>query len=468
MIGTVRQMELTTAQIGKKIANFENGVWKRLNTLYEYYIGDHKILGVVKGEGKPNNHLVTNYAENIVNNTTGYFMGIPVTYKSNDSELHERIQDIAKYNDDAFVNAGIAEHLSIFGVAAELLYIDEDAQIRYVKINPMQLYIETSQDVKDEVTLAIRWYDVFDDDRVRTRHIEVYDDETVSYYVQAGANGGSIVPETPEGASSNVVRHYWGAVPINPYYNNDNRMGDYEGVISLIDAYNTMQSESVNDYQSFADAILILKNSKLPTEIDPKTGKQKKVELKDLKVMSVYEDGDASYLVKQVNDAYVENIKSRIREDIYLSSNTVNMSDENFAGTSSGVSIAYKLMNFENRIAKTERYFTKALQRRFELICNILNIKAGPFDYREIIPTFTRNIPANTAEIVTEILQLDGIVSLKTRLSMLPFVNDPDEEIEQLRKEQQEQAQYDMSSFGRNDAYESESDGEGVDSGSEE
>lgn len=442
-------MALTVEEIQKKITKFEGSDWTRLNRLYEYYIGKHKILGTTKDPGKPNNRLVTNFAKNIVNNTTGYFMGEPVTYNCSDDELGKRIQDIVDYNDDAFVNTGIAEHLSIFGMAAELLYIenDEDAHIRYARINPMQLYIETTQDVNDSVVLAIRWYDVFDDDDIRTRHIEVYDDKTVSYYVQRGG-GGRIEEEIPEGQSGSVVEHYWGEVPINVYYNNDFRMGDFEDVMPLIDAYNTMQSESVNDYQSFADAILILKNTKLPTEIDPITGKQKEVDLRERKSITVYDEGDVSYLVKQVNDTYVENIKNRIQQDIYLSSNTVNMSDDNFAGNMSGVAIRYKLMNFENRVSKTERYFTRGLQRRFELICNILNLKSGPYDYTTILPQFTRNIPANLSEIATEITQLQGVVSQKTLLAQIPFITDPEQELKQL---EEERAQYNMTNFGRAD-----------------
>ncbi|MGM9936055.1 MAG: phage portal protein [Candidatus Ornithomonoglobus sp.] len=461
-------MELTTTQISKKIAKFESRIFPRLNRLFGYYIGNHGILDVTKDKGKPNNKLVTNYAKNIVTNTQGYFMGIPVTYKSSDAELEERIQDIIEYNDDAAVNSDLAEDLSIYGIAAELLYIDADAQIRYTEIDPKQLYIETSQNVDDEIILAIRWYDVYDDDDICTRHIEVYDAETITYYMAKGKHGGAIIPEVPEGAASNVVRHYWGAVPINVYYNNKNHMGDFEDIISLQDAYNTMESESVNDYQSFADAILLLKNTKMPTEIDPVTGKQKKTDFRDTKVLSVYDEGDASYLVKQVNDTYVENIKERIREDIYLTSNTVNMSDENFAANASGVSIIYKLMNFENRVAKTERRFTKGLQRRFELICTILNIKAGPYDYRDITFNYTRNIPANVAELVTEVLQLDGTVSLKTRLALLPFINDPEDEIKQLEKEQKLQMQYNLSSFGRTDTRDNEPDDEDIDSGSGE
>lgn len=447
--------ELTVEVIEKKIRNFENSdKWYRLNLLYEYYRGNHKITQMQKPDGKPNNKLVINHAKSIVTNTTGYFLGKPIAYKANDESLDEQIQDIIDYNDDAAVNISIGKNLSVFGIAAELLYIDADLKIRYAKINPMQLIVGTSANLDDAIEYAIRWYDERDDNNARTRHVEVYDTEKISYYA-TDKNGNALHPEVPQGASGSVEPHYFGQVPVNVYKNNEDETGDFEGVISLIDAYNTMQSESVNDYQKFADAILVLKNHKLPTKLNPETGKMEEVEMRDVSVLNMYEDGDASYLVKQVNDAYVENIKTRIHDDIYIASNTLDMNDQAFAGNASGVAISYKLMPFENRVAETERYFVKGLQRRLELICAILNLRGGQYDYRDIDFTFTRNIPANVADIVTENTQLQGQVSKKTLLSRLPFVTDPDAELEQLEKEQ---GQYDMSNFGRNDMNEVDED----------
>lgn len=413
----------------KLITKFESRERPRLNMLYEYYIGRHAILNAVKPSGKPNNHVVTNFAKNIVNNTTGYLLGRPVTYNCTDEKLSETVQEIIKYNDDAFVNTQLAKDLSVFGRAAELVYLDEDQKIRYAKINPINLIVKRYDDIEGEIEYAIRWYDVFDDDDKCTRYIEVYDSEKIDFYVFDGA-----LEHTATRA------HYFGMVPVNEYQNNDDFTGDFEDVISLIDAYNTMQSESVNDFQAFADAYLLVKNMVVDDELKEK--------MRSAHILETYEDGDASFMVKQVNDTYVENIKDRLQKDIYIASNTVNMSDENFSQNASGVSIEYKLMNFENRVSVTERYFKRGIQRRFEMICNFLNLKGASFDYTLIEPVFVRNIPRNVPEIVTEVTQLDGIVSKRTLLSQLPFVEDVDKELEELSKERE---QYDTDNFGEDD-----------------
>lgn len=412
-------MELTKEQILTKIKNYEKDKKPRLDNLYKYYRGEHDILKTTKPKGKPNNKLVINYPKNIVNNTTGYYLGIPVKYSSKDEILSEQVQEITEYNDDAFHNMKIGKNLSVYGLAAEVLYLDSDAEIRYANINPSSVIADYSDDVEHNIIRAIRWYDITDDNANTVRHIEQYTDKEVIYYHQQ---------EDSELIEDNRSAHYFNDIPINIYENNDDGLGDFEDVISLVDAYNVMQSESVNDFQKFADALLAIKNVCVDEEVVKS--------IRDNNILELQGDStEAGWLVKSVNDTYVENIKNRLEKDIYMASATVNMSDDNFANNASGVAIKYKLMCMENRVSVTERNFKKALQRRFELICNVLNIKGGNYDYKTIDIAFNRNIPANIQEVATTIQQLDGIVSKKTLLNQIPFIDNVDEEVEAVEKE---------------------------------
>ena len=42
-------------------------------------------------------------------------------------------------------------------------------------------------------------------------------------------------------------------------FNDGQRQGDFEQVISLIDAYNTLQSDRVNDKEQFVDSLMYIK-----------------------------------------------------------------------------------------------------------------------------------------------------------------------------------------------------------------
>ena len=113
-----------------------------------------------------------------------------------------------------------------------------------------------------------------------------------------------------------------------------------------------------------------------------------------------------------------------------------DLSDEAFAGNLSGVAIRFKLITLEQKCAVKENKFRTALAKRRELLTNILNIRYGKgWDYREITEDFTRNIPQNVKEDTETIVMLDGIISKRTLLELLPQIDDVDQELERLEEE---------------------------------
>ena len=64
----------------------------------------------------------------------------------------------------------------------------------------------------------------------------------------------------------------------------------------------------------------------------------------------------------------MENQKKTLRDNIYLLSNTVDFSDQNFSGNAeSGTSRKYRFSALEDRCIKKERKFTKAFYEQYNL-----------------------------------------------------------------------------------------------------
>ena len=219
-------------------------------------------------------------------------------------------------------------------------------------------------------------------------------------------------------------------VPIVVYNNNEEEIGDFESVISLIDAYDKMESDSLNDFEYFVDAYLCLSGLVADTD-DISTMKENRVLLLD-------SDSDAKWLIKDTNDTNIENVKSRLDADIHKFSKVPDISDEAFSGNSSGVAIKYKTLPMENVVAIKERKFKKGLQRRIELIFAIMSKTSGAYDWRSIDITFTRNLPTNETEIANVVNSLKDIVSEETLLAQIPFVEDVQDELEKVKKEREE------------------------------
>ena len=73
-----------------------------------------------------------------------------------------------------------------------------------------------------------------------------------------------------------------------------------------------------------------------------------------------------------------------------------------------------------------------------KLITVYHNLKAMNFNAKDIKITFVRALPHNEAEAADIISKLVGIVSRKTLLAQLDFVDDPEYELKQLDIENQD------------------------------
>jgi len=93
------------------------------------------------------------------------------------------------------------------------------------------------------------------------------------------------------------------------------------------------------------------------------------------------------------------------------------------------------LIGFTNISRNIEAYMRKALQKRIELICSILNIKGEDTAWRDMNIEFNESLPEDVADTAQIINMLRGLVSDETLIGQLEFVNNPKEEAEKARQE---------------------------------
>ena len=389
--------------------------------LQKYYEGKHDILDHTSRDGQPNNKIVNPYPKYITDMLVGYFVGQPISYTSKEEGgLLDDLQAIFDYSDEQEENLELAKICSIKGKAYELLYRDEDARIRFNEFGPDQMFVIYDMTISPSIKFAIRYYDVGEGNDKIT-YAEVYDKEVCTLY-KGKDSDLSLEQITP---------HTFKGVPVVEYVNNKEEQGDFEQVITLIDAYNKAQSNTLNDMDQFTDAFLILVNM-------AGTDSERIDELKRNRVMLLDDDGDAKWLIKEINDAWVENYKDRVRRDIHKFSYTPDMQDESFGNNLSGVSIRYKILAMEQIRSNKERKFKKGLQRRIELICNSLSLEKDIDLFTNINIKFANTLPQNIYELSQTIKNLSPYLSSETLLNQLPFVENAKEELEKKKAEDEE------------------------------
>lgn len=389
--------------------------------LQKYYEGKHDILDHTSRDGQPNNKIVNPYPKYITDMLVGYFVGQPISYTGKEEGgLLDDLQAIFDYSDEQEENLELAKICSIKGKAYELLYRDEDARIKFNEFGPDQMFVIYDMTISPSIKFAIRYYDVGEGNDKIT-YAEVYDKEVCTLY--KGKDSDLSLDQ--------VTPHTFKDVPVVEYVNNKEEQGDFEQVITLIDAYNKAQSNTLNDMDQFTDAYLILVNM-------AGTDSERIDELKRDRVMLLDDDGDAKWLIKEINDAWVENYKDRVRRDIHKFSYTPDMQDESFGNNLSGVSIRYKILAMEQIRSNKERKFKKGLQRRIELICNSLSLEKDIDLFTSINIKFANTLPQNIYELSQTIKNLSPYLSSETLLNQLPFVENAKEELEKKKAEDEE------------------------------
>lgn len=416
----------------------------RLKTNMAYYQGKHKILEDAKRE----NRLVCNHAKDISDTASSYFIGNPVTYKS-DAD----IKDLT----DALETAGADEtdgdnglDLSIYGLAYEYVYVKENENNLQTKnLSPENTFMVKDDSIEENELFAVYYYVRKDDSGAGPEHY-MATILTPNYKYELDIQNCDDLQLTTE----LTVPHYLGEIPIIEYLNNKLAIGDFELQIPLIDAYNALMSDRITDKEQFIDAILAIYGTLLSDEDEPGTEeedqniKKAKERLKKYKVLEMPDTSKAEYLTRTFDESGVEILKKAIEQDIHKFSHIPCMSDESFGGNVSGVAMEFKLLGMENITKIKTRYYRKGLRKRIRIFCNYLALHGKSVDPAGITMTFTRALPKNLLEISQIVANLWGKVSRKTLLSQVPFVDDVDEELKALDEETEENLKRQQEVFG--------------------
>lgn len=388
--------------------------------LESYFDNDPKI-----NRKKPNDIVVYhNFARYITTLNVGHLLGNPVQYQASKGVDISPILDVYKSQTISDLDSEIGEDCSMFGRGYELVYLDDDGNISSAKLDVYNTIVVYDNTFQRNKLFAIAYTPILDSsgNPIADNYDLTFWDE--KYITTAKLHGADFtIMEKP-------LQHNMGSVPVIEYVNNRRFTGDYESVITGIDAYNILQSDRVIDREKLIDAILVFYGVNLEPE--------DKAKLKSERTVGLPQDAKAEYVIKNINEADAEVLRKTIAADIHKFSMTPDLSDENFAGNSSGVALLYKLLAFEQNVKKKERYFEKGLMERFKLYSHVLHLKSelsSEISTKDVDAIFNRNLPKNDYEASQMINNLRGIVDSALLVSQLSFVRDGEETVKLAKEE---------------------------------
>lgn len=392
--------------LGAAVGEFLRTVRPERQRLYDYYRGEQS---VDKGEtvrGRPDNRLRAPFPRYITEVHTGYFLGLPPTVAYGGA-AGARYAALSRELDLPHLYFDLGRDLSICGAGFALVWAERGG-VKVCRCDPCDCFAIRSGDAGAPLLAAVR---LFASGRGGTRGV-LYTAERLVPFVWDGTG------VTLGAAEENLLY----TIPLLPFSNNCQGVGDFAMVTGLVDAYNVLLSGALDDMQSVANAFLALYGMQGTTQRDIEQANRSRI-------LSLSEGGRAEFVVKNLNHEALGQLEVNLRRSILQLSMTPDLCDEHFAGNSSGVALQYKLWGIEQVRAAKERTFTDGLRALLAVLTEGERLLGRSVDLTGGEVTFYKNLPQDNAALAETLLSLSPLLSRQTILENLPWVADAQEEL---------------------------------------
>lgn len=430
----IAQQQATVAELQKKS---------------DYYDGKHDVFKRSKNADGQLTNVMINNAKYVTDINVGFMLGNPVSYAPGaDSKIDDVLVELENMRVKKH-DRELEKDLSVFGIGYELLYLKvrddnpKDVELKIAVIDPRGIVLVTDDTVDSEPLFAVRYTPKFNlQGGADGYQVEVYTATTIIVF-RVGNLADVAAYEEPIAIKENFYRD----VPVVEYRNNEEKQGDFEQAISLMDAYNVLQSDRINDKEAFIDALLILYGFTLGSEEGDSDGE---INGNMLEAPAKTDGVGAEWLTKTFDEKGVDILAKSIEENIHKVTYTPNLSDEKFGGNISGEAMKYKLFGLLQLLVTKTGYFEDGLLRRLKLIENMLRVKGKDVEIKGTKISFKVNLPVNKKDIIDMIRDSQEFIPMLVSLGWLPDIDDPQEVIDMMNEQKEKQIELNRKALGNN------------------
>lgn len=242
-------------RVVRKSAGYHGANAQQIMHLHDVYVGNQRIL-MRKKQVRPeiNNKLVANHANEIVAFKVSYLLAEPIVYVNRGSRNVS--EEIAKLNEYMYLEGKasqdkeIADDFNVGGNAYRLVLPNrawsrdtvDEAPFKVYTLNPALTFLIRGIGLGHPVLAGVT--------------ATVKDSGAITYSVYTDRELFTIEND----AITKVERHALGMVPIVEYINNNDRIGSFEVVETLLDAINALESNRLDATEQVVQALMIFKN----------------------------------------------------------------------------------------------------------------------------------------------------------------------------------------------------------------
>jgi SPP1 family phage portal protein len=361
-----------------------------------------------------NNKIPTNFIGKFVDEETSYSIGQNLNYisYSGDSKIIEAIRlNLANWKEDHDVK--LMKDMLTYSKTFELYYIDKDACFCSRIISPRHGIAYT-----DECDEPIFFLHIFRRAYDTKQYVDVYTDSEIIHCNEVFNELGR-------------QSHPFGCVPVGiANLSEDGWLGTlYHKCKGLQDAYERNLSDVSQEIGEFRNSYLILNNLAIQDD-----------DIEDMKKKGIIEtkgkDGSATWLEKNVNDAFLQNTLRTIEDKLYQISCHLNHNDKISSNVSS-LAIRAKLISLEEKCRLNEKALTNTIKTRLRILFAYLKYlkSSNNYDVRDVKVKWTANIPSDDLTNSTIVTALGDKLSTETALSLFSFIDNPANEVKKAKAE---------------------------------
>ena len=390
------------------------------------YNGDYAILKKEKKQiEKANNKLVHNFAKVIIRNSNAYFLGDKIVFSYPNHNINKILQDIINESNIMNHMIELTTNACKFGVSYLLAYINPKNELKFISLNPANVILHKNIFGQSmyAITLAEQ-YDFINDKK------DIY----ITYYTKEVVCEFVIKEEVGKIETLDVRLNKLGRIPVIEFKNNIDSKNDIEDVLSLIDAYNLIQSNKIDDNVELRHSILHI-NNVVPGEEFYKN-------LREYNIIAT-KDGneerkvDIKYLTK-TPDTGADAILDRLNKDIFTIAGIPDFSNMDFTGGDTIIAIKSKLYPLISKTKEKEELFISSFKYLFQLLEKYISIKYSiNFSYKLVEITFVRPNFTNISEELDNAQKMKKLelISDETILNNLSVIKNTDEEKERYQNQ---------------------------------
>ena len=388
-----------------------------------YYDGKHLIYNDKHFKVRKDMHdmpMHINWISKFIGEEISYALNKPVSYASKSGNVKlEKAISAAIEHFDLNHDQKIMRELEIYGKCFILYYFDKHGRLSERILNPTNAIAYVDED--GNIIRFIYFYKKkYHDGEYRNVY---YDDGTIEVY-----KDNLLLEDETE-------THPFQCMPVSVCEIEDAET-IYTKIKSLNDAYNELISNQQSLISEFKNAYITMCDAGVSDE----STKAMKTGLKDPEAGIIFyphKDAKPEWLIKNINDAAIKNQLEEIKENLYAQSGHIDF-NEKLLSNISGVALQSRLTGLDQRVNMVLNPVLNVLYERVRFICMYLLIQKNmQYDFTDIKIAANIDIPMDVAGRINEVNQLGDIVSHQTKLERLPFIENPQIELERIKKEKE-------------------------------